>query len=123
MIQILKSAKEKKSAEVNHDFAPNRYTVLYRLEEQYHHVGCSSQEEAQLVLAQLSTDGDRIPVGIYDSKSDSFEWEIIGEYFYSQDLMSNPEAKLTEALNIARALRRRDSSWQPGFLGRPSFFA
>lgn len=123
MIQILKSAKDNKSKEANQDSAPNRFTVLYTLEGVYHHAGCSSQEEAQLVLSKLMTDGNRIPVGIYDYKTDSFEWEAIGEYLYSQDLMSDPEARLEEVLTISRALRRRDSSWHPEFLGRPSFFA
>ena len=101
----------------------NRYSVIYSLKAQYHHVGCSSQEEAQAVLGMLMSDGNRIPVGIYDSKTDQFEWEIIGQYFHSQDPISDQRRRQDEILIISRALRRRDSSWQPGLLQKPSFFA
>ncbi|MBE9461622.1 hypothetical protein IEE83_06985 [Dyadobacter sp. UP-52] len=96
---------------------------MYTLKSQYHHIGCSSQAEAQSVLGLLMTDGNRIPVGIYDEKTDTFEWEIIGQYFHSQDSASEQNSRLEEVLTISRALRRRDSSWQPGYLQKPSFFA
>lgn len=101
----------------------NRYSVLYTLKAQYHHIGCSSEAEAQSVLGLLMTDGNRIPVGIYDEKTDTFEWEIIGQYFHSQDSSIDQNSRLEEILTISRALRRRDSSWQPGYLQKPSFFA
>jgi hypothetical protein len=123
MIQIQKHTKQDKSKNQSQEFTKNRYSVLYTLKGQYQHVGCSSEEEAQYVLGTLMTDGNRIPIGIYDSKTDTFEWEIIGQYFHSQDLMSNPEERLQEALTVSKALRRRDSSWQPGVMERVSFFA
>ena len=120
MIQVQKHTKQGKSSQ---EITKNRYSVLYTLKGQYQHVGCSSEEEAQHVLGSLMTDGNRIPIGIYDAQTESFEWEIIGQYFYSQDLMSNPEERLLEAITISKALRRRDGSWQPGVMGRASFFA
>ncbi|MCF2447119.1 hypothetical protein L0657_24405 [Dyadobacter sp. CY345] len=105
------------------EISENRFSVLYKYKSQYHHIGCSSQSQAQSTLGMLMTDGDRIPVGIYDAKTDLFEWEIVGQYFHSQDPISEQSRRLDEVLNIARALRRRDSSWQPGYLQRPSFFA
>jgi len=105
------------------EFSRNRYSVLYTLSSQYHHIGCSSQAEAQNVLGMLMTDGNRIPVGIYDAETDQFEWEIIGQYFHSQDPISDQRNRLEEVLTISRALRRRDSSWDAGYLQKPSFFA
>jgi hypothetical protein len=105
------------------DFGKNRYSVLYTIKAQYHHVGCSSQMEAQSVLAGLMTDGNRIPVGIYDETSDTFEWEMIGQYFHSQDPADVQEARSKEVLTVVKALRRRDGSWQPGHLQRPGLFA
>jgi len=110
-------------SEQNEVVSKNSYSVLYTLNAQYHHVGCSSQEEAQSAMAILMTDANRIPVGIYDSKNDSFEWEMIGQYFHSQDPISDQQERMNEVLTAARVLRRRDSSWQPGYLQRPSFFA
>ena len=107
----------------NPDYSENRYSVLYTRNGHYHHAGCSSQAEAQYVLGMMMTDEYRIPVGIYDAKTDSFEWEMIGQYFHSQDPMHEQQSRLDEILTIARVLRRRDSSWQPGYLQTPSFFA
>jgi len=107
----------------NQESSTNRYSVLYTMNAQYQHIGCSSQSEAQNVLGMLMTDGNRIPVGIYDAKTDLFEWEIIGQYFHSQDPISEQRSRLEEILTIARALRRRDSSWDSGYLQKPSFFA
>ncbi|GGC03863.1 hypothetical protein [Dyadobacter sediminis] len=122
MMQIQKYTRRNQPKE-QQEFSKNRYSVLYTLKGQYQHVGCSSQEEAQHVLGMLMTDGNRIPVGIYDSQTDSFEWEIIGQYFHSQDPISDQQERLQEILTISRALRRRDASWQPGFMQTPSFFA
>ena len=107
----------------NQDVSENRYSVLYLLNGHYHHVGCSSQEEAQSVQGSLMTDGNRIPVGIYDAVTDAFEWEIIGQYFHSQDSASEQRERMEEVLTMARALRRRDSTWEPGVLQRPGLFA
>lgn len=123
MIQIQKHTKQDKLKKQGQELTKNRYSVLYTLKGQYQHAGCSSEEEAQHVLGMLMTDGNRIPVGIYDSKTDSFEFEIIGQYFHSQDPINDQHARLHEVLTISRSLRRRDSSWQPGHLQTPSFFA
>ncbi|CAG5067286.1 hypothetical protein DYBT9623_00006 [Dyadobacter sp. CECT 9623] len=123
MIQIQKHTKQDKSKSQSQEFTKNRYSVLYTLKGQYHHVGCSSQEEAQYVLGTQMTDGNRIPIGIYDSKNDTFEFEMIGEYFHSQDPTSAQQERLHEVLTVSRSLRRRDGSWHPEVLGRASFFA
>jgi hypothetical protein len=115
--------KQTKPDEHNQEVSKNRYSVLYTLNGQYHHKGYTSETDAQAALSMLMTDGNRIPVGIYDAKTDSFEWEIIGQYLHSKDPVSEQHSRINEVLTIARALRRRDSSWQPGYLQRPGFFA
>ena len=119
------SSFKKQNTDRNADveFSENRYSVLYLRSDQYHHVGCSTQADAQSVLGRMMTDEDRIPVGIYDQKTDVFEWEIIGQYFHSKDSEADQQERYEHILTIARALRRRDGSWQPGYLQRPSFFA
>jgi hypothetical protein len=108
---------------VSNDQERNRYSVLYRINEQYHHVGYSSQSGAQTALSLLTSDENRIAVGIYDAKTDTFEWEIIGQYLHSQYAPTEQHTREQQMLTIARALRRRDSSWQPGYLQKPGFFA
>ncbi|WP_353720728.1 hypothetical protein [Dyadobacter sp. 676] len=104
-------------------YLENRYSVLYTLNGQYQHIGCPTQEEAQLIQSLMLTDGSRVPVGIYDSKTDSFEWEIVGEYLAAKGSEESQQKHKERILNIARALRRRDASWHPEYLQRPSFFA
>lgn len=104
-------------------YSENRYSVLYTLNDQYQHVGCATQEEAQLVQSLMLTDDNRVPVGIYDSRTDSFEWEIVGEYLAAQGSEQQQLDRQEAILTIARALRRRDASWHPQYLQRPSFFA
>lgn len=110
---------DRKSA--NEDFE-NRYSVLYTLNDQYQHIGCPTQEHAQTVLGSMLTDENRVPVGIYDSKTDSFEWEIVGEYLAGTGT-SAQNSRQERILTIARALRRRDASWNPAHLQRPGIFA
>lgn len=105
------------------EYSANRYSVLYTLNDQYQHVGCPTQEEAQLVQSLMLTDENRVPVGIYDSRTDSFEWEIVGEYLAAKDSDDDQRDREEAILTIARALRRRDASWHPEYLQRPSFFA
>ncbi|TDE12108.1 hypothetical protein [Dyadobacter psychrotolerans] len=118
-----KSSQRFKSKSSDQDVSENRFSVLYLLNGHYNHVGCSSQEEAQSVQSTMMTDENRIPIGIYDAKGDTFEWEMIGEYFHSQDSASEQKERLEEVLTMARTLRRRDSSWEPGVLQRPGLFA
>jgi hypothetical protein len=114
---------EENAEETGTEYSENRYSVLYLRNDQYHHVGCASQAEAQLVMGNMMTDEIRIPMGIYDAVTDTFEWEIIGQYFHSQDSPEEQQERLDHILTISRSLRRRDSSWEPGYLQRPSFFA
>ncbi|OJV13069.1 MAG: hypothetical protein BGO21_02975 [Dyadobacter sp. 50-39] len=105
------------------EYSENRYSVLYTLNDHYQHVGCATQEQAQLVQSTMLTDENRVPVGIYDSRADSFEWEIVGEYLAAQGSEEHQRSREEAILNVARALRRRDASWHPEYLQRPSFFA
>lgn len=105
------------------EYSANRYSVLYTLNDQYQHVGCPTQEEAQLVQSLMLTDENRVPVGIYDSRTDSFEWEIVGEYLATKGSDDHQRDRHEAILTVARALRRRDASWHPEYLQRPSFFA
>jgi hypothetical protein len=77
----------------------------------------------QTALSLLTSDENYIAVGIYDAKTDTFEWEIIGQYLHSQYAPAEQHTREQQMLTIARALRRRDSSWQPGYLQKPGFFA
>ncbi|GGM86552.1 hypothetical protein GCM10010967_18580 [Dyadobacter beijingensis] len=105
------------------EYSENRYSVLYTLNDQYQHIGCPTQEEAQLIQGLMLTDENRVPVGIYDSRTDSFEWEIVGEYLTARGQEEHQRNRQEAIVTIARALRRRDASWHPEYLQRPSFFA
>ena len=94
------------------------------LNEQYHHVGANTQEEAKTVLQNLTSDERRVAIGIYDSKTELFSWEPTRQQHYNQASIGEQGYYDNHIVNIVQALRRRDSSWQPsvGFQ-KPSLFA
>ena len=100
-----------------------RYSVLYLLKEQYQHVGCATYSEAQSILQQLVKDTKRTPVGIYDDKTELFEWEPVRQQEYNQAAIGEQGKLADQIIPIAQALRHRDSTWQvAGDFRRPSFF-
>lgn len=102
----------------------NRFSVLYMLNGQYHHIGSSAHSEAMSVLQNLSKNTKRVPVGIYDAKTELFEWEPGRQKNYNQADIEEQGKLADQIITIAQALRRRDASWQPaGMFRRPSFFA
>lgn len=101
-----------------------RYSVLYLLQERYHHIGCTTHAQADSVLQKLSTNKRRIPVGIYDAKTELFEWEPTRERDYNQAGIEEQGKRGDQIITIAQALRRRDSGWQKADkFQHPSFFA
>lgn len=101
---------------------PNRYSVVYLLKEQYQHLGCSTHAEAQAALETLLDDTDRIPVGIYDDRTELFEWDAALRDEYEKASMKDQGRHGEQIITIAQALRRRDLSWD-GELKHRSFFA
>jgi hypothetical protein len=102
----------------------NRFSVLYLLRGQYQHVGANAYGQAQAILRQLKADKRRMPVGVYDAKTELFEWEPSRQHDYEQATIEEQGKRAEEIITIAQALRQRDASWHPraGFR-RPSLFA
>ncbi len=102
----------------------NRFSVLYMLKGQYHHIGATTHQEALSLLQNLSTNTKRVPVGIYDAKTELFEWEPRRQNNYNQADIEEQGKLADQIITIAQALRRRDATWQPtSTFRRPSFFA
>ncbi|GAB3800190.1 hypothetical protein GCM10028819_25020 [Spirosoma humi] len=94
------------------------------LNGQYHHISLATYSDAQSVLQNLSKNTKRVPVGIYDAKTELFEWEPDRQKNYNQASIEEQGRLADQIVTIAQALRRRDASWQPAsMLRRPSFFA
>lgn len=99
-----------------------RFSVLYLLREQYQHIGCDTHSEALGVLQKLQSDPKRTPVGVYDAKTELFEWEPTRQHTYNGADIQEQSRLADQVITIAQALRRRDASWMPA-MRRPSFFA
>lgn len=94
------------------------------LNGQYHHSICSTHQEAVSILQNVSSNPKRIPVGIYDDKTELFEWETSRQQAYNQGDIEEQGKLANQIISVAQALRRRDASWQPAVtVRRPSFFA
>lgn len=99
-----------------------RFSVIYLLREQYHHIACNTQSEAIDVLQKLQVDMKRTPVGVYDAKTELFEWEPTRQQVYNGASIQEQGKLADQIISIAQALRRRDASWTPA-LNRPTYFA
>ena len=78
-------------------------------------------QQAREALSLLLEDEERTPVGIYDDKTELFEWEHSLREEYEKASMKEQGQRGAEIINIAQALRRRD--WDLGEFRRPSLFA
>ena len=99
-----------------------RYSVLYLLNEQYHHIGSHTQEDARAILEKLSADKRRTAIGVYDAKTELIDWAPAYQIVYDQAGIGGQGKKANQIITIAQALRRRDWNWQGDFR-RPGFFA
>lgn len=105
------------------DYCTNRYSVVYLFKEHYRHLGCSSYAAAQATLKTLTDHNERIPVGIYDDRTELFEWDAALRDEYEKASMKDQGRKGEEIIGLVQAMRRRDSSWDSREFRRPSFFA
>jgi len=102
----------------------NRFSILYLLNEQYQHIGSTTYAEAQAIMQKIVADPKRIPVGIYDGKTELFEWEPTRQREYNQAAIGEQGKLAEQVIPIAQALRHRDATWQrAGNVKRLSFFA
>ncbi|MDB5241618.1 MAG: hypothetical protein JWP57_2243 [Spirosoma sp.] len=99
-----------------------RFSVIYLLREQYHHIACNTRSEAFDVLRKLQLDIKRTPVGVYDAKTELFEWEPTRQHTYNGANIQEQSKLADQIITIAQALRHRDADRVPS-LNRPSFFA
>ena len=109
--------------EFDRQYHTNRYSVLYLLKDHYQHLGCSTLEQAQTALKALLDDKDRTAIGIYDDRTELFEWDAALRDEYEKASVGNQGRSGEQVIEIARALRRRDSSWDSDEFKRPSLFA
>lgn len=102
----------------------NRFSVLYLLRERHQHIICQTLEEARSVLHTIAASKGRIPIGIYDAKTELFEWESGQQRQHTEAGISEQGNVDEQIITISQALRRRDASWQvKRNMQRPSFFA
>lgn len=102
---------------------PNRYSVVYLLKDQHHHLGCATPAQARVILGVLHDDPERMSLGVYDDKTELFEWDSALRDEYEKASMKEQGVRGQEIINIAKALRRRDSSWDSNGFQRPTFFS
>ena len=86
----------------------NRFSVIYLLQKQYHHIYCDTHEEADAALAHLSTQEGYKPIGVYDAKTELFFWEPIRQHQYDKASIGKQGKLGDQIIGIAQALRHHD---------------
>ncbi|GAB3164421.1 hypothetical protein [Telluribacter humicola] len=90
--------------------ATKRYSVIYLHDEEYHQIGCDTYLQAQTILEGLSADAAQKPVGIFDAKTELFEWEPERQQLYNQASIGEQGKRAEEIINIAQVLRLHDNT-------------
>lgn len=92
----------------------NRFSVVYLLNEQYKNLDCPTSEQAKMAIQVLLDDKDRKPMGIYDDKTELFDWEHSLREEYEKASMREQGRRGEEIINITKALRRRIKTRESG---------
>ncbi|WP_080054986.1 hypothetical protein [Spirosoma aerolatum] len=85
----------------------NRFSVIYLLKKQYHHIDCATHAEADALLAQLLTQDGYRPIGIYDAKTELFFWEPTRQHQYDKASIEKQGKQGNQMIRIAQTLRQR----------------
>ncbi|GAB3880503.1 hypothetical protein [Spirosoma agri] len=91
----------------------NRFSVIYLLQKQYHHINSSTQPEAEALLEQLSTREGYTPIGIYDAKTELFYWEPTRQTQYNQSDIEEQGKLGNQMIDIAQRLRHQENDLKP----------
>ena len=90
-----------------------RFSVLYLFKKQYHHILCTTHSEADSELRKLFTNKKKIPLGIYDDKTELFYWEPSRQQKFDRFTLQEQGKVGNEMITIAQNLRTRDDHWVP----------
>ncbi|GAB3903545.1 hypothetical protein GCM10028803_32200 [Larkinella knui] len=91
----------------------HRFSVIYQFKKQYYHIFCETHSEADTVLRKLFTKKKKIPVGIYDAKTELFFWEPIRQQKFDRLTLEEQGRVGNEIITIAQTLRSNDDHWKP----------
>ncbi|AKD56376.1 hypothetical protein [Spirosoma radiotolerans] len=91
----------------------NRFSVIYLLRQQFHHIYSTTQAEAETVLQHLLTQKDHEPIGIYDAKTELFYWEPKRQIMYDQAPIEEQGPLGDQITAIAKSLRQQNNTQQP----------
>jgi hypothetical protein len=88
----------------------NRFSVIYLLNRQYHHIYCATQTEAYAILEHGLTQPGYKPIGIYDAKTELFYWEPTRQHQYNRASIERQGKIASQAIQVAQNLRHRDEA-------------
>lgn len=86
----------------------NRYSVIYLLRKKYHQYYCETQAEAETLLRDLATQEGYKPIGVYDAKTELFEWEPTRQHQYDNATIERQGKLGDHMIHIAQTLRMHD---------------
>ena len=90
----------------------HRFSVIYLLKRQYHHIYCTTHSEAEAVLSHLLSQQDCKPIGIYDAKTELFGWEPTRQHQYNRASIEKQGKLGDHIIQMAQTLRQHDGEHQ-----------
>ncbi|GAA4466287.1 hypothetical protein GCM10023189_48100 [Nibrella saemangeumensis] len=85
-----------------------RFSVVYRLKEQYYHIPCSTYIKATMLLRKAHSTPFGKPVGIYDAKTELFQWGPLQQHLYNTLSLGEQGRQGSAIINQVQVLRQQD---------------
>lgn len=85
-----------------------RFSVVYRLKDQYHHVPCHTFIKATILLRKAHSTPFGKPIGIYDAKTELFQWGPMQQQLHKALSVGEQGRQGSAIINQVQTLRDKD---------------
>ncbi|WP_345270163.1 hypothetical protein [Nibrella viscosa] len=85
-----------------------RFSVVYRLKEQYYHIPCFTYIKATTLLRKAHSTPFGKPIGIYDAKTELFKWGPLQQSLYNTLSLGEQGRQGSVIIDRVQLLRRQD---------------
>lgn len=89
-------------------YSMKRFSVVYKLKEQYHHIPCHTYIKATMLLRQAHSTRFGKPIGIYDAKTELFHWGPMQQTLHKALSLGEQGRQGSAIINRVQLLREQD---------------
>jgi hypothetical protein len=99
-----------------------RFSIIYIAYNQYCQINCASSFDVKARLQELVIDEHIEFLGVYDAKTELFQWEPIRQHYYDQLSIEEQGHLGSQLIEIAKRLRQQQQQRTiPGLAQSPLY--